>query len=167
MFEAEDVALYDIETATPHVTYRKDGESHRLDCDFIAGCDGYHGISRQSIPVETHQVFERVYPFGWLGILADVPPCDHELIYSNHERGFALASMRSMTRSRYYVQVALDEKLENWPDFNPHMTLLYGSGPPQPLRFPAMSWPVRDFALIHSFVGESRYEVIRRFPLKV
>jgi len=115
-FEAEDVALHDITTDNPWVTWRKDGQDHRLDCDFIAGCDGYHGVSRKSIPAEVGQAFERVYPFGWLGILADVPPCDHELIYSSHERGFALASMRSAIRSRYYVQVSLDEKLEDWPD---------------------------------------------------
>jgi p-hydroxybenzoate 3-monooxygenase len=116
IFEAENVDLHDIDSDAPCVTYLKDGRRHRIDCDFIAGCDGYHGVSRKSIPVKAGQVFERVYPFGWLGILADVPPCDHELIYSNHERGFALASMRSMTRSRYYVQVPLDEKLEDWPD---------------------------------------------------
>jgi p-hydroxybenzoate 3-monooxygenase len=116
VFEAEDVALHDIATDRPWVTYRKDGAEHRIDCDFIAGCDGYHGVSRRSIPADRGQAFERVYPFGWLGILADVPPCNHELIYSNHERGFALATMRSKTRSRYYVQVPLDEKLEDWPD---------------------------------------------------
>ena len=116
IFEAQDVALHDVEGPTPYVTYLKDGRRERIDCDFIAGCDGYHGVARKSIPAETDQAFERVYPFGWLGILADVPPCDHELIYSNHERGFALASMRSMTRSRYYIQVSLDEKLEDWPD---------------------------------------------------
>ena len=116
IFEAENVDLHDIDGAAPYVTYLKNGRRERIDCDFVAGCDGYHGVSRKSIPARTGQVFERVYPFGWLGILADVPPCDHELIYSNHERGFALASMRSMTRSRYYVQVPLDEKLEDWPD---------------------------------------------------
>jgi p-hydroxybenzoate 3-monooxygenase len=116
VFEAEDVALHDITSDHPWVTYTKGGVEHRLDCDFIAGCDGFHGVSRQSIPAEAGQGFERVYPFGWLGILADVPPCDHELIYSNHDRGFALASMRSHTRSRYYVQVPLSEKVEDWPD---------------------------------------------------
>jgi p-hydroxybenzoate 3-monooxygenase len=116
IFEAEDVALHDVAGDSTFVTYRKDGHDYRLDCDFVAGCDGYHGPSRKSIPAEAGRVFERVYPFGWLGILADVPPCDHELIYSSHERGFALASMRSPTRSRYYVQVSLDEKLEDWPD---------------------------------------------------
>jgi p-hydroxybenzoate 3-monooxygenase len=116
IFEAENVDLHEIDGQAPYVTYLKEGRRERIDCDFIAGCDGYHGPSRKSIPATAGQVFERVYPFGWLGILADVPPCDHELIYSNHERGFALASMRSMTRSRYYIQVPLDEKLEDWPD---------------------------------------------------
>ena len=116
VFEATDVALHGLDGEAPYVTYRHGGEEHRIDCDHVAGCDGFHGVSRASIPEALRTHFERVYPFGWLGILADVPPCDHELIYSNHERGFALASMRSATRSRYYVQVSLDEKLEDWPD---------------------------------------------------
>ena len=116
VFEAADVALHEMTAGQPYVTYSKDGETHRLDCDFIAGCDGYHGVSRQDIPAEAGRSYERVYPFGWLGIMADVPPCGHELIYSSHERGFALATMRSKTRSRYYVQVSLEEKLEDWPD---------------------------------------------------
>lgn len=115
LWDAEDVALHDVEGA-PCVTFRRDGEPHRLDCDFIAGCDGFHGASRASLPESVRRTYERVYPFGWLGILADVPPCDHELIYSNHERGFALASMRSAARSRYYLQCGLDEDLDTWPD---------------------------------------------------
>jgi p-hydroxybenzoate 3-monooxygenase len=115
-FESESVALHALETEHPFVTWREGGVEHRLDCDFVAGCDGYHGVSRANIPAETLQIFERVYPFAWLGILADVAPCDHELIYSNHARGFALASMRSPTRGRYYVQTPLDERLEDWPD---------------------------------------------------
>ena len=116
VFDAHHVALHDVDSDAPHVTYELDGEAQRLDCDFIAGCDGFHGVSRAAIPAEIGRAFERVYPFGWLGILADAPPCDEELIYSNHERGFALASMRSKLRSRYYVQCALDERLEDWPD---------------------------------------------------
>jgi p-hydroxybenzoate 3-monooxygenase len=116
VFDADDVALHDIDGARPFVTWREDGVEKRLDCDFIAGCDGYHGVSRAAIPSDVLKTFERVYPFGWLGILAEVPPCDHELIYSNHERGFALASMRSPTRSRYYIQCGLDEKIEDWND---------------------------------------------------
>ena len=98
------------------MTWRQGEAEHRLDCDFVAGCDGFHGVSRGSIPAQALRTYERVYPFGWLGILADVPPCNDELVYANHERGFALASMRSETRSRYYVQVALDEQVEDWPD---------------------------------------------------
>ncbi len=115
-WEAEQVALHDLNSSQPRVTYLKAGKQHEIQCDFVAGCDGYHGVSRTCIPEDIIKVFERKYPFGWLGILADVPPCDHELIYSNHERGFALASMRSATRSRYYVQCPLDERLEDWPD---------------------------------------------------
>jgi p-hydroxybenzoate 3-monooxygenase len=100
----------------PYVSYQKDGVTHRIDCDFIAGCDGAHGPSRVAAAANGMKPFERVYPFGWLGVLADVPPVDHELIYANHERGFALCSQRSMTRSRYYVQVPLDAKVEDWSD---------------------------------------------------
>ncbi|MEO5706426.1 MAG: 4-hydroxybenzoate 3-monooxygenase [Alteraurantiacibacter sp.] len=116
IYEADGVTLHDIASDAPYVTYAKDGTQHRVDCRFIAGCDGFHGPSRQAIPASVGQVYERVYPFGWLGILADVPPCNHELIYANHPRGFALASMRSHTRSRYYIDVPLTEKLEDWSD---------------------------------------------------
>lgn len=116
IFEAEDVAPHDFDGARPHVTFRKDGVAQRLDCEFIAGCDGYHGVSRASVPEGALQVFERTYPFGWLGILAEVPPVSHELIYGGQERGFALCSMRSATRSRYYVQCAADEDVANWSD---------------------------------------------------
>ncbi|MCW2388460.1 p-hydroxybenzoate 3-monooxygenase [Sphingobium sp. B11D3B] len=116
VYGAADVALHEIESDTPYVTYSKDGREHRVDARIIVGCDGYHGPSRQAIPASAGQSYEREYPFGWLGILADVPPCNHELIYANHERGFALASMRSETRSRYYVDVPLTEKIEDWPD---------------------------------------------------
>ncbi len=116
VWEAADVALHDVESDAPYVTYKKDGAEHRIDARFIAGCDGFHGPSRKAIPASVGQPFEKVYPFGWLGILSDVPPCNHELIYANHANGFALASMRSMTRSRYYVQVPLTETVENWPD---------------------------------------------------
>jgi p-hydroxybenzoate 3-monooxygenase len=116
VFEAGDVAVEGIDRDHPTVRYTHAGRTHELTCDFVAGCDGYHGVSRRSIPVAAMQTFERVYPFGWLGILADVPPATHELIYSNHARGFALCSMRSLTRSRYYVQCGVDEKLESWPD---------------------------------------------------
>lgn len=114
VFEAGDVALHEVNSPSPYVTYTKDGQSQRLDCDFIAGCDGFHGICRQSIPGAAEAGIEKLYPFGWLGILADVPPMDHELIYASHERGFALASMRSATRSRYYLQVSHEENLNDW-----------------------------------------------------
>jgi p-hydroxybenzoate 3-monooxygenase len=116
VFEAEGVALHDLESDRPYVTYEVDGVETRLDCDYVAACDGYHGVGRTAIPASILKTYEKVYPFGWLGILADVPPCDHELIYCNHENGFALASMRSPTRSRYYLQVATDEKVEDWSD---------------------------------------------------
>jgi p-hydroxybenzoate 3-monooxygenase len=116
IYDAADVALHDIDSDTPSVTYTQNGQTHRIDARFIAGCDGYHGPSRRAIPASAAREVERAYPFGWLGILADVPPCHHELIYANHDRGFALASMRSPTRSRYYVQVPLDEDINQWPD---------------------------------------------------
>lgn len=115
IYEAEDVELHDFD-GQPYVTWRKDGGSHRADCDYIVGCDGYHGISRASVPQNAIKTFERVYPFGWLGILVDKPPVADELIYAHHERGFALCSQRSPTRSRYYVQVDASEKVEDWSD---------------------------------------------------
>jgi p-hydroxybenzoate 3-monooxygenase len=116
VYEAEDVALHEVDGDAPFVTYRDGGAERRVDCRFVAGCDGFHGPSRKAVPASVAREYERVYPFGWLGILADVPPCNHELIYANHERGFALASMRSETRSRYYVDVPLSERIEDWPD---------------------------------------------------
>ncbi|TGQ39415.1 4-hydroxybenzoate 3-monooxygenase [Mesorhizobium sp. M00.F.Ca.ET.216.01.1.1] len=116
VYEAANVALHDFDGETPFVTYDKDGVSHRIDCNFIAGCDGYHGVSRKSVPERSIKTFERQYPFGWLGVLAEVPPADHELVYANHERGFALCSMRSTHRSRYYVQCPLDDHVEAWSD---------------------------------------------------
>ena len=116
IYGADDVALHDIAGDAPCVTYTKNGSEHRIDARFIAGCDGFHGPSRKAVPISVGQEYERVYPFGWLGILADVPPCNHELIYANHERGFALASMRSEVRSRYYIDVPLTDKVEEWSD---------------------------------------------------
>ncbi|WP_347303595.1 4-hydroxybenzoate 3-monooxygenase [Croceibacterium sp. TMG7-5b_MA50] len=116
IYGAEDVRLHDIAGDTPHVTYTHEGADHRIDARFIVGCDGFHGPSRRAIPVGIGREYERVYPFGWLGILADVPPCGAGLIYANHERGFALASQRSATRSRYYIDVPVTEDIANWPD---------------------------------------------------
>lgn len=110
------VTLHGFDGSAPQVRYRRDGQEHVIDCDFIAGCDGYHGVSRASVPRSAIREVEKVYPSGWLGLLADVPPVCDELIYAHSERGFALCSMRSPTRSRYYVQVPLQEKVEQWPD---------------------------------------------------
>ena len=115
IYGAADVALHDIDSDAPFVTFTRDGCEQRIDARFLVGCDGFHGPSRQAVLARGTE-YHREYPFGWLGILADVPPCNHELIYANHERGFALASMRSETRSRYYIDVPLTEKVEDWPD---------------------------------------------------
>jgi p-hydroxybenzoate 3-monooxygenase len=116
IYEAEDVQPLDFDGDKPRVRFRKDGKTTEIACDFIAGCDGFHGISRQSVPQKSIETFERVYPFGWLGILSDTPPVSDELIYIHHPRGFALCSMRSPTRSRYYLQCSLDEHASEWPD---------------------------------------------------
>ncbi|WP_028221904.1 4-hydroxybenzoate 3-monooxygenase [Paraburkholderia oxyphila] len=116
IYEASNVQLHDVKGEAPYVTFEKNGETYRLDCDYVAGCDGFHGVSRKTIPAEVLTHYERVYPFGWLGMLSDTPPVNHELIYAHHERGFVLCSQRSMTRSRYYLQVALSEKVEDWSD---------------------------------------------------
>jgi p-hydroxybenzoate 3-monooxygenase len=116
VWNARDVRLHDITSERPCVTWGENGAGRRLDCDFIAGCDGFHGVCRPSIPAGHIRIFEREYPFGWLGILAEVPPVDHELVYANSPRGFALCTMRSMTRSRYYVQCPIDDRIEDWSD---------------------------------------------------
>ncbi len=116
IYEADDVQPHGFDGERPYVTYRKDGAEQRIDCDYIAGCDGYHGICRASVPKGAINTFERVYPFGWLGLLTERPPVSDELIYCAHERGFALCSMRSQSRSRYYVQCGLDERVEDWSD---------------------------------------------------
>ena len=116
VYEAENVSVHDFDTDNPKVRYHWDGATHEIECDFIAGCDGFHGICRQSVPPAAMQTFERVYPFGWLGVLSETRPVSEELIYVCHERGFALCSMRSPTRSRYYIQCSLAERVEEWPD---------------------------------------------------
>jgi p-hydroxybenzoate 3-monooxygenase len=117
IYEVGDtVTLHDFDGKQPKVRYLKDGKTHEIECDFIAGCDGFHGVSRASAPASLLKTYEKVYPFGWLGVLADVPPVSPELIYANTDRGFALCSMRSHTRSRYYVQVPLSDKVEAWSD---------------------------------------------------
>jgi p-hydroxybenzoate 3-monooxygenase len=116
VYEAKEVSLHDFDGTTPHVIYVHNGQTHRLDCDFIAGYNGFHGVSRASVPKQAIREYEKVYPFGWLGMLSDTPPVSHELIYANTDHGFALCSMRSPTRSRYYVQVPLTDKVEQWSD---------------------------------------------------
>ncbi len=112
----DSVSLHDFDSAHPMVRLTHQGQSRQIDCDFIAGCDGFHGISRASMPASVLKTYEKIYPFGWLGLLADVPPVSPELIYANTERGFALCSMRSRTRSRYYLQVPLQDRVEDWSD---------------------------------------------------
>jgi p-hydroxybenzoate 3-monooxygenase len=153
VWEAGDIALHDI-AGSPSVSYSKDGETHRVSCDFIAGCDGFHGPSRRAVPSSIGREFEKVYPFGWLGILADVPPCDQELIYANHQHGFALASMRSETRSRYYVQVALDERLEDWPDERIWDELAIRLGPEAAARITRGPAIEKSIAPLRSYVFE-------------
>jgi p-hydroxybenzoate 3-monooxygenase len=116
VYEAENVSISGFDSTQPKVRYTKDGVTHEVDCDFIAGCDGFHGVCRQSVPAGAVTPHERVYPFGWMGLLSDTPPVSHELIYVHHERGFALCSMRSRTRSRYYLQCSLAEPVETWSD---------------------------------------------------
>ena len=116
IYDADQVTPHDFDSDRPRVTYVKDGATHEIVCDYIAGCDGFHGVSRQSVPAKAIHQFERVYPFGWLGVLSETPPVSPELIYTKHTRGFALCSMRSNTRSRYYVQCSLDDNVANWSD---------------------------------------------------
>ena len=116
VYEADDVRPHSFDGEHPSVSYRLDGQTHAIECDFIAGCDGFHGVCRASVPADRITLHEKVYPFGWLGLLADVPPVSHELIYLNHERGFGLCSMRSRTRSRYYLQCPQSDSAEQWSD---------------------------------------------------
>ncbi|MDP9096711.1 MAG: 4-hydroxybenzoate 3-monooxygenase [Pseudomonadota bacterium] len=115
LYDAKDVSLEGLDSQ-PVVHFSHNGEPQTLECDYIAGCDGFHGICRKSIPAEQLHLFERIYPFGWLGVLVDKPPAAHELVYAHHQRGFALCSMRSATRSRYYIQCSMDERVEDWSD---------------------------------------------------
>ncbi|MET0374281.1 MAG: 4-hydroxybenzoate 3-monooxygenase [Rhizorhabdus sp.] len=155
VWNAADVALHDLDGMAPSVTWTgEDGSRHRVDCDFVVGCDGYHGVSRAAIPADVLKTFERVYPFGWLGILADVPPVEDELIYANHERGFALASMRSATRSRYYIQCSLDEDVADWSDERFWDELAVRLGPDvggRLIRGPSFE---KSIAPLRSFVSE-------------
>ena len=115
-YDAPAIRVEDYDTNSPRIIYEQNDEQKELVCDFVAGCDGFHGVARKSVPADKITNFERTYPFGWLGILSDVPPVKEELIYANHERGFTLCSMRSHTRSRYYIQCTREDKVENWTD---------------------------------------------------
>lgn len=116
VYNVEDVVIHGADGETPFVTYLADGQTQRIDCDFVAGCDGFHGVSRKTIPEDVRQEYEKIYPFGWLGILSETPPVNHELIYANSPRGFALCSMRNAQLSRYYIQCSLDDHPRNWSD---------------------------------------------------
>ena len=116
IYEASNVTPAGLDTSRPSISWTHAGNARSVSCDFVVGCDGFHGVARRCIPAASCKTFERVYPFGWLGILADVPPCSEELVYANHRNGFALASMRSATRSRCYIQCSLDDRLEDWSD---------------------------------------------------
>ncbi len=154
IYEAESVALHDVTSKRPRVSFRHDGKEQEIECDFIAGCDGYHGPSRKTIPADVLKVFERSYPFGWLGVLADVPPAWDELIYASSSRGFALASMRSPTRVRCYVQCPLDDRVEQWSDerfWNEFKTRI---GPEVAERMQTGASIEKSIAPLRSFVAE-------------
>ncbi len=154
IYEASNVSLADFDTTAPRVRYEKNGVVSEIVCDFIAGCDGFHGVARASVPAQSIKTFERVYPFGWLGVLCDTPPVSHELIYANHERGFALCSMRSMTRSRYYIQCARDEKIEDWSDARFFTELKSRLHPDTAARLVTGTAIEKSIAPLRSFVAE-------------
>jgi p-hydroxybenzoate 3-monooxygenase len=154
LYQAANIQIHDITGDSPYLTYEKDGEQRMLHCDYVAGCDGFHGVSRQTIPADVLRVYERVYPFGWLGMLSDIPPVHHELIYAHHPNGFALCSQRSRTRSRYYLQVPLTERVEDWSDerfWNELKSRL-----PDPLGDQLITGPSleKSIAALRSFVAE-------------
>lgn len=153
-YDAPAIRVEDYDTEQPKIIYEQDGAQKELVCDFVAGCDGFHGVARKSISAEKIQIFERTYPFGWLGILSDVPPVKEELIYANHERGFALCSMRSHTRSRYYIQCRRDDHVENWTD-NAFWDELRRRLPPEEAER-LVTGPRLEMGItpLHSFVAE-------------
>jgi p-hydroxybenzoate 3-monooxygenase len=153
-FEVEDVTIHDADTDSPHVTYNVGGEPRRIDCDFIAGCDGFHGVSRQAIPLTIRREYEKVYPFGWLGVLSETPPVNSELIYANSPRGFALCSMRSDTLSRYYIQCSLSDKPEDWTDAAFWQELKRRIPPDQAERLVTGPSIEKSIAPLRSFVTE-------------
>ena len=153
-YEAPAIRVEDYDTDSPKIIFEQNGEQKELVCDFVAGCDGFHGVARKSAPTDTITNFERTYPFGWLGILSDVPPVKEELIYANHERGFALCSMRSHTRSRYYIQCTLDDKVDNWTD-DAFWDELRRRLPPEEAQHVTTGPRLEmSFTPLHSFVAE-------------
>lgn len=154
IYEAADVKLHNLDGKTSYVTYAKDGKESRIDCDFIAGCDGFHGVSRKSIPADILKEYEKTYPFGWLGILSDTPPVADELIYLKHERGFVLCSQRSKTRSRYYLQVPLTDKVEDWSDERFWEELKLRIGPERAASLVTGKSIEKSIAPLRSFVSE-------------
>lgn len=154
IYEAQGVALHGIDGSSPRVTYIHQGIEHGIDCDFIAGCDGFHGVSRASIPRSALTCYERAYPFGWLGIMVDEPPVSDELIYVNHERGFALCSMRSQTRSRLYLQCSLLDRVEDWPDARFYEELARRLDPAAAARLRPGESIEKSIAPLRSFVAE-------------
>ena len=154
LYEAEAFAVTDPEGPRPQIHFHQNGRQSVLDCDFVVGCDGFHGISRSVIPASLVTTFERAYPFGWLGVLADVPPCSEELIYASHADGFALASMRSRTRSRYYIQCPIDVRLEDWTDDRFWAELKRRLGPEAAERVTTGPSLEKSVAPLRSFVAE-------------
>jgi p-hydroxybenzoate 3-monooxygenase len=153
-YEAANVSLHDFDSTQPKVRFTRHGVEHEILCDFIAGCDGFHGVSRASVPANAIQEFERVYPFGWLGMLADTPPVSEELIYSKTVEGFYLCSMRSQTRSRYYLQCSLDDKVENWSDQRFWDTLRSRLAPEHAAQLVTGPALEKSIAPLRSFVAE-------------
>lgn len=153
-FNVDDVTPTDLISDQPSVHFMCDGEAHIVSCDYVAGCDGFHGVSRKAIPADILKTFERVYPFGWLGIMVDRPPVSHELIYANHERGFALASMRSNTRSRYYVQCKVDDDIGEWSDDRFWEELAIRLGPDAAANLQTGPSFEKSIAPLRSFVAE-------------
>ncbi|PHQ70961.1 MAG: 4-hydroxybenzoate 3-monooxygenase [Sneathiella sp.] len=154
IFSVNNVEPHDVIQAKPKVRYTKDGETVEIECDFIAGCDGFHGVARQAIPADILKTYERVYPFGWLGVLTERPPVAEELIYAHHERGFALCSMRSKTRSRYYIQCAAEDDVADWSDdrFWDELVIRIGEDTAKHLlRGPSFE---KSIAPLRSFVAE-------------
>ncbi len=153
-FNVSDVVPSDLKSDSPTVSFQHDGQPVTITCDYIAGCDGFRGVSRQAIPAEVLKTYERVYPFGWLGVLTERPPVSHELIYANHERGFALCSMRSNTRSRYYVQCNLTDTVEDWSDDRFWQELSRRIGPDAAADLQTGPSFEKSIAPLRSFVAE-------------